>query len=146
VAWRGRRDAGTHRRLTVLPSRRCFSGPARWPGWRSSGTRRPAGTSPSSRQHAGASWHGSSSRRGRFVPAALPSPLCCTISPKMGSAAFLPPAWASASSSRLPPRLPSRGEPWGAGGNRGGRGGTSGEGAGHHRSGMKQSVGSYFYY
>lgn len=103
----------------LLPSHRCFSGLDHWPGWRSSGTRRPAGTSPFSRQRAGASWHGSTSRRERFVPATLPSPLCCTISPKMGSAAFL----------RLLGQhllLPPSPEPWGARRNRGARGNRQG--------------------
>lgn len=122
VARCGRRDAGTHRHLIPLPSRRYFFGPGRWPGWRSSGTRRPAGTSPFSRRRAGASWHGSSSRRGRFVPATLPSPLLRrTISPKMGSAAFLPPPGPAPPPPASPPRLPSRGGPGrtgGPGGNR----------------------------
>lgn len=139
VARRGRGDAGTHRHLTPCPCRRCFSGPARWPGWRSSGTHRPAGTSPSSRQRAGASWHGSSSRRGRFVPAALPSPLRSTISPKMGSAAFLQPPGPA------PPPPPASPRACPAVGGQGEPGGTGGEGAGHRRSGMKRRIGSYFY-
>lgn len=141
VAQCGQRDASTHRHLTPLPSRRCFSEPGLWPGWRSSGTHRPARTSPCSRRRAGASWHGSTSRRGRFVPATLPSPLCCTISPKMGSAAFLPlPGPAP------PPPASSRGEPWGAEAGAGGPRGTGGKGAGHRHGGMKQRFASHFYY
>lgn len=70
-------DTGGMLASHCAPPSRCFSVLAHWPGWRSSGTRRPAGTSPCSRRRAGASWHGSTSRRGRFVML-LPSPLLCS--------------------------------------------------------------------